>query len=565
MTRSLPSNPNIGLLKKQAKKLLKQAREGNTDALAAIVSNHPRPEAFAGLRDAQLVIARKYGFAGWSELSEAIELAIDGEKDLTDKATLFIQLGCVQYRGNDRLRNYQRAGKLLAAYPEIAEFSFYTALVASNAKAVSKFLEPDSTLATVSGGPLSLPALLYVLYSRIDEPQGKQDSLSIVKMLLENGANPNSAVLLNDTYRFTALTGAMGEGEQGVNQPPHQYADQIATLLLDAGANPNEGQGLYNTMFTDSADKWLALLISKGLNSNDKLNWDNTSDDKQTTLDYQLSSAVDNNRHSRVSLLLNAGANPGACSSYNGRAVHTNALLAGHSEIAQLLEKSGAIAEDLNFKDQFKLACVSEDYDAISTHIASHPELIEDTELLHAAAEHASLEVVKKLIAHGFDIDGKSKHGRTLLHQCAMKNDTTPIKELLKLGARIDIEDCSYNSIPAGFAAYCGSYRAMRLLLNASDSLLHAVCCNYLEKAKALAEKNPDLIHETTKQGNTVLHLVGYWLHDEPDYDTYKALTDYMISAGANINLKNNDGQTPIEFHIANGYDTLAELLSEYS
>ena len=566
MTRSLPRNPSISLLKKQAKKLLKQFREGNADALTSIKSNHPKPEAFVGLRDAQLVIARTYGFAGWKELSEAVELTLDAAKDLPNKAELFIKLGCVQYQGNDLLRNYQRASKLLVTYPEIAEFDFYSALVANNSTAVSKFLQSDPTLAAASGGPLAMPALLYVVYSRVSEREGKQDSLSIIKMLLEHGANPNSHILLDGTNRFTALTGAMGEGEQGVNQPPHQYADQMAALLLDAGANPNDGQGLYNTMFTDSGDKWLALLISKGLHANDRLNWDDAGNDKQAaTLDYQLSCAVDRNRLSRVSLLLDAGANPNARNTYNDRAVHTNALLAGHAEIAQLLQNSGAIAEKLNFKDQFILACVGENYDAISRLIASHPKLLEDATLMHAAAEHASLEIVKALIAHGFDIDGLSKQGRTLLHQCAMKNDTAQVQELLSLGARIDIQDRSYGSIAAGFASYCGSYEAMRLLLDASDSLLHAVSCSYLARAKDIIDRKEEAIHEKSELGNTVLHVIGYWLHDEPDYDTYESMVGFLIASGADINLKNNEGQTPIEFHVSNGYEILAELLREYS
>lgn len=566
MTSSLPDKPSLSLLKKQAKKLLKHYRDNIPEALASVTFNHPNPEAFSGLRDAQMVIARIYGFPGWSELCDAVELAQDADKNLEDKATLFIQLGCVQYSGNDTLRNYQRARRLLAAYPEIAECSFYTALVANNAKAVSTFLESDSTLATSCGGPLKWPPLLYPIYSRIGEPDGSQDSLLIVKQLLECGADPDSHVLLNDTYRFTALTGAMGEGEQGANQPPHQYANEMAELLLNAGANPNEGQGLYNTMFTDSVDKWLALLLSNGLTADHPLNWDATGKDAQvTTLDYQLASAVDSNRLARVTLLLSAGASPDACNTYNGRAIHTNARLAGHTEIAQLLERKGAIIEELDFKDQFRLACVSGDGSAITTLLSAHPELMDDATLLHAAAENAPFEVVKTLIARGFDINGRSKHGRTLLHHFALSNNAEHIQELLHLGARTDIPDSTYNSNAAGFAAHTASYDAMRLLLDASDSLLNIVSCAYLKRAKAVVNANPASILDRTEQGNTALHVIGCWLHDEPEYDTYKLLVEWLVLAGADINAKNKQDQTPVQFNFANGSETLAELLEDIS
>jgi len=73
MTSSLPAQADINLLKKQAKKLLKQYRDGNADALTTVNTYHPNPKSFSGLRDAQLVVARSYGFKGWAELSDAEE------------------------------------------------------------------------------------------------------------------------------------------------------------------------------------------------------------------------------------------------------------------------------------------------------------------------------------------------------------------------------------------------------------------------------------------------------------------------------------------------------------
>ncbi|MFK7857506.1 MAG: ankyrin repeat domain-containing protein [Granulosicoccus sp.] len=565
MTRTLPANPSLSLLKKQAKKLLKQFREGNVLAVASVNTHHPRPDAFTGLRDAQLVIARSYTYANWSELCEAVQIAQDGQNTLADNASLFIRLGCVQYSGNDSLRNYQRARRLVTAFPDIAEFDVYSALVANNATAVSNFLESDPTLAVTTGGPLSWPPLLYVTYSRVGEQVDSRSSLSIARQLIEYGASPNSHIILNEQYRFTALTGAMGEGENGVNQPAHPQADEMVELLLDAGANPNDGQGLYNTMFTNSVDKWLTVLLGKGLRADDMLNWNATGDDaKVTTLNFQLASAVAGNCLPRVQTLLSAGASAGTRNTYNGRLVHTNALLAGCEDIAQLLENHGAIPEKLGTEEQFVLACVQENDELIGALLDDNPELTGKASLLHAAADNASLRMVKLLVSYGFDINAQAQYGRTLLHQYALKNDCVSIKQLLSLGARADIRDSSHNAIAAVFAAYSVSFEAMRLLLDASDSLLDAASGAYLEKVQSLVDNDSALLKSRTEQGNTVLHVIGYWLQQEPEYEVYQSLVQWLVSAGADVHAKNRRGQTPYQFHLANGFDTLADLFEEY-
>ena len=51
-----------------------------------------------------------------------------------------------------------------------------------------------------------------------------------------------------------------------VNQPEHEYGATLARLLLEAGADPNDGQTLYNRMFTQGSAH-LELLLEYGLNA----------------------------------------------------------------------------------------------------------------------------------------------------------------------------------------------------------------------------------------------------------------------------------------------------------
>jgi hypothetical protein len=59
-------------MRKQAKKLARLFASGDSDALARVHAHLPVPDLPLGLRDAQLVLAREYGFAGWQDLRAAV-------------------------------------------------------------------------------------------------------------------------------------------------------------------------------------------------------------------------------------------------------------------------------------------------------------------------------------------------------------------------------------------------------------------------------------------------------------------------------------------------------------
>jgi ankyrin repeat protein len=71
----LPADPNLKLQQKRARELLRAARASDADALLRIRTLHPKPPAADTLQlaDAQLVVARGYGFENWAEMKHKIE------------------------------------------------------------------------------------------------------------------------------------------------------------------------------------------------------------------------------------------------------------------------------------------------------------------------------------------------------------------------------------------------------------------------------------------------------------------------------------------------------------
>jgi Lon protease-like protein len=85
--KSLPANPNLANLKKRAKQLVRAHRAGNIEALDPRAAVEP-PVQSSKLRqvardpfslcEAQLMLARQYGFSSWPKLSQHIEaIALD--------------------------------------------------------------------------------------------------------------------------------------------------------------------------------------------------------------------------------------------------------------------------------------------------------------------------------------------------------------------------------------------------------------------------------------------------------------------------------------------------------
>src|SRR5690349_10668197 len=66
--KSLPARPSLDSLRKQAKKLARDVAAGDADAIARVRTHLPTTDRPLTQRNAQLVVAREYGFAGWQDL-----------------------------------------------------------------------------------------------------------------------------------------------------------------------------------------------------------------------------------------------------------------------------------------------------------------------------------------------------------------------------------------------------------------------------------------------------------------------------------------------------------------
>ena len=476
-TVPLPSDPNLDQLRTQAKELQRAVRAGDPVAIALAAEHVPdlsEPAAFT-LQRAQLTIARHHGFASWVRLKQHIEVVDrynrhpDEEPATTDVVAEFLRLACLGYGADDPHR-WAQARALLAEHPEIAGATIHAAAATASVADVERLLDADPGRAHHEGGPHRWEPLFYLAYARHDLAVDRGAVLATAQLLLGAGADPNAGYLWHGyPTPFTVLTGVFGAGEQGVsNQPPHPHADALARVLLEAGADPNDRQALYNRQFEEDDDH-LVLLFAFGLGTETADPWGKRLGPAVQTptqlVRDQLQWAVAHHQRARVELLAENGVDIDTAFP-DGRTPVERALLSGDRAIADDLIGRGAQPPALDPVDALVAAVVTADDSAVAALRAATPDVLETTRRRHPslvlrAAVDGDHDAVRLAVTLGFDVNAKGRQDapieqewETALHHAAWEGDRDLAELLLGLGADPTIQDQRFDDTPLGWARH---------------------------------------------------------------------------------------------------------------
>ena len=157
-----------------------------------------------------------------------------------------------------------RAREILAAHPEVASSDIHTAALLADHEAVARFLAADPANATAKGGPRNWDALTHLCFSRFLrlDPARSAGFLKAATVLLDAGANPNTGFFEENHQPKPEWECAL-YGAAGVAHHP-----ELTKLLLDRGADPNDGEVAYHSPETLD-NRTIHVLVESG-----KLNQD---------------------------------------------------------------------------------------------------------------------------------------------------------------------------------------------------------------------------------------------------------------------------------------------------
>ena len=108
-SKSLPARPSLESLRKQAKKLAREIAAGDAAAIARARAHLPNVDLPLTQRNAQLVIAREYGYAGWQDLTA----------EVSKRLGKGLEWAVAQARRIIHDNDVERLKQLLAEYPAL--------------------------------------------------------------------------------------------------------------------------------------------------------------------------------------------------------------------------------------------------------------------------------------------------------------------------------------------------------------------------------------------------------------------------------------------------------------
>ena len=447
--RPLPPNPNLEKQRKLAKALARDYWRGKAGAVERVCALHPKPpapEEFV-LSDAQLVIARGYGFAGWPQMKRKIESLTKSPVELFKAA---VKAGDV-----DHVR------QLLQSHPVL----------------VSKINEPmfsfGSSAVHIARANLDLLDLLLAhgadLNARTSWDKGgfgvlEQAEPDEAAPLIARGAKIDvwAAANLGMMATLEALiTGdpSLVHAKGGDGKRPLHFARtvDIANFLLDHGAEIDACDEDHDStpaqhLIGDRPDV-AGFLVAQGARSD-------------LLLAAALGDAALARRHldtdpSAIAMRVDRDWFPMIDTGPNGGHIyqwtlgfHVSAFdvarKRGHADVLDLLLKRASPL------DRLLDALWCGDNARVGAILAADPQLISHAseKVLHQVADAArnnNLVAVRDMLRRGFPVTALSQHGAMPLHWAAFHGNAAMVEDILRYNPPIDAQDRQFQGTVVGW------------------------------------------------------------------------------------------------------------------
>jgi ankyrin repeat protein len=474
--RALPAQPNLEHLKNEAKQRLKTLR-----------AQAPH----AQLTEAQLAVARDYGFASWRALKihvddatrkrvfaaaragdvETVRRALEGGFDPSvtdDDGRTIHQIGkAAGHAAIELMARDAQARRERPAAVEQAVDAILDAAEKGRADELAGLLDAHPDLIDARGGNFWGRTALHMAAWR--------NRADCIRLLLDRGADVrirdhgDNAYALHfaaeaadlDVVRLLVEAGSdvIGTGDDhqvgvlGWATCLSRVREDVAAWLLARGARLD----LWSAIALDREDAVRGFIAHDRSQLAARMS---RNEHRRMPLHH----AAAKNRPRMVRLLLDLGADPNATDALGATALTTAAQEHADPAIVTMLLAAGV---RLDFMSALWLGR----YDEAAAMVKADPSRIGpdggDTIALHLSASRKNSAAVAWLIAHGVDVNAKRNIwdcNHTALHMTAESGAVELARMLLDAGADPNIRDDKYDATVLGWAEFCAQPQVAKLM-----------------------------------------------------------------------------------------------------
>lgn len=186
---------------------------------------------------------------------------------------------------------------------------------------------------------------------------------------------------------------------------------------------------------------------------------------------------------------------------------------------------------------------------------------------LHMAAEKGDAASIAGLLAKGAKIDARDESGRTALLIATHANQIEAAKVLIEAGADVNAKD-NINDSPYLYAGARGHVEILRMTLaNGADlkstnryggtALIPAAERGHVETVRTLIEAGVDVDHINNLNWTALMEAIV--LADGGP--RHVAIVKLLVDAGADVNIPDGDGVTPLQNARKRGFTEIEKIL----
>jgi ankyrin repeat protein len=189
---------------------------------------------------------------------------------------------------------------------------------------------------------------------------------------------------------------------------------------------------------------------------------------------------------------------------------------------------------------------------------------------LHAATHRGDVTEIERLIIAKADLNARDTYGRTPLHVATHAGKVDAIRVLAKAGANLGLlENDRYDAVT--IASVANNEEALRMLLSLGASaklitsrydgtaLIAAAHLGHAGVVKQLIAAGAPLDHINNLHWTALIESIVLGDGGQRHTETLRAL----VSAGANLQLADRNGNTPLRLAQGRGYKAMVEILEK--